>query len=108
MKYNSECVFEVIGNYPVVDQFDVLYPSLMSGSAQDNYVTGSMFTRTKSGPFTFTTQGNRGLAFSKLGVDRNATPGLPISDYTKTSYADRKSTRLNSSHVSESRMPSSA
>jgi len=87
MKYNSECVFEVIGNYPVVDQFDVLYPSLMSGSMQDNYITGSMFTKTKLGPFTFTTQGDRRLAFSKLGVDKNAFPVISISEITKASYA---------------------
>jgi hypothetical protein len=88
MKYNSECVFEVIGNYPVVDQFDVLYPSLMSGSIQDNYVTGSMFTINKAlgSPTTTVVQGNRGLAFSKLGVDRKNRPGLPITDFSKASY----------------------
>jgi len=89
MKYNSECVFEVIGNYPVVDQFDVLYPSLMSGSIQDNYVTGSMFTINKAlgSPKTTVVQGNRGLAFSKLGTGKNQIPGLPITDFLKTSYA---------------------
>ena len=43
----------------------------------------------------------------------NATPterraSLERSSYLNDAYRDRKSTRLNSSHVSESRMPSSA
>jgi hypothetical protein len=42
-KYNSENVFEVIGDYPVVDQFDVLYSNLLSGSIFDSYVTGVLF-----------------------------------------------------------------
>ena len=34
--------------------------------------------------------------------------GIPGVDYVQLLMPDRKSTRLNSSHVSESRMPSSA
>ena len=36
------------------------------------------------------------------------TQGNPMQQVLGAIYADRKSTRLNSSHVSESRMPSSA
>ena len=32
----------------------------------------------------------------------------PVDEYYEEDFSDRKSTRLNSSHVSESRMPSSA
>ena len=43
---------------------------------------------------------------------QNSTLILPICNYlekrVKERYSDRKSTRLNSSHMSESRMPSSA
>ena len=51
------------------------------------------------------------------GVDVAGRPVCPDSFYTKSAgcnsaldrvMVDRKSTRLNSSHVSESRMPSSA
>ena len=35
-------------------------------------------------------------------------PMIQAQDYLQTGIRDRKSTRLNSSHVSESRMPSSA
>ena len=78
MKYNTEAVFEVIGNYPVVDQYDVLYPNLLSGSIFDNYVTGSMFKRVKqSGVFYNVIDENRGLAFSKLGVEKETTPSNP-------------------------------
>ena len=49
---NSESIFEVIGDYPVVDQFDILYAKLQSGSYLDNYVTGTL--------------PNRGRLFSKL------------------------------------------
>ena len=41
-------------------------------------------------------------ASGKSSMEREAYRGLGIS------YLDRKSTRLNSSHMSESRMPSSA
>ena len=34
--------------------------------------------------------------------------GLPVADLIQEGHVDRKSTRLNSSHVKRSRMPSSA
>ena len=54
---------------------------------------------------------NHGLAFA---VQTANQLGLPVLVYEGLTYAhpwaseDRKSTRLNSSHMSESRMPSSA
>jgi hypothetical protein len=74
--YNSEAIFETIGNYPVVDQFDILYSKLQSGSYMDNYVTGSMLLASASAAgfgFTFVPAG-RGLAFSKLGVIPGSLP----------------------------------
>ena len=44
--------------------------------------------------------------YNKLKMDKEG--GEPSSDYETAMKEDRKSTRLNSSHVSESRMPSSA
>jgi hypothetical protein len=84
---NSESIFEVIGNYPVVDQFDVLYTNLQSGSYVDNYITGSLFTATRSptgAGFTFSA-GERGLTFSKLGVSATKLPSQNLSD-TSRSY----------------------
>lgn len=73
--YNTEVVFNVIGDYPVVDQFDVLYSNLMSGSTNDNYITGALISRgpTLGSIVTYIT-GERGVAFSKLGVPFNALP----------------------------------
>ena len=41
-------------------------------------------------------------------ISGSVTIGGTVSDDNVTNIEDRKSTRLNSSHVSESRMPSSA
>lgn len=85
-KYNSENVFEVIGDYPVVDQFDVLYSNLLSGSIFDSYVTGALFRKTN--PFeglTLTTFGERGEVFSRLGVSSDKLP-FP-SGSSSTSYS---------------------
>ena len=54
------------------------------------------------------------LLFRLLDSVTGGTPGGPQSSSYATSdrgaaaYADRKSTRLNSSHIQKSRMPSSA
>lgn len=72
---NSEAVFSVIGDYPVVDQFDVGYSLLQSGSTHDAYVTGSLlrYFTTLSGKKVLL-QGERGRAFSKLGVEQSTLP----------------------------------
>ena len=43
------------------------------------------------------------LLFARIGIPYSPATGLPIESQT-----DRKSTRLNSSHIQKSRMPSSA
>ena len=49
------------------------------------------------------------IAHARAG-DKGETSNIAVFCYKKEDYQllDRKSTRLNSSHVSESRMPSSA
>jgi hypothetical protein len=92
--YNfSENIFEVIGDYPVVDQFDVMYPSLFTGSMQDHYVTGSMFVRKEIGGRLFTFSGKngnryieRGRVFSKLGVDTSTLPSVSGSIRRSSEY----------------------
>jgi hypothetical protein len=98
---NSESIFEVIGNYPVVDQFDVLYTNLQSGSYVDNYITGSMLIATRSPTgvgFTFSS-GERGLAFSKLGVSPTSRPEqfhhTPIRSYNLQPWRERAGTVKN-------------
>jgi hypothetical protein len=85
MKFqNTESVFSVIGDYPVVDQFDVLYSSLMSGSTYDNYITGTLLTRSSFNGTYYYVQGTRGLVFSKLGVNQNDLPGKDLTDENRS------------------------
>ena len=48
------------------------------------------------------------LADSELGRQQYQTSHIPGAYYLDLNQEDRKSTRLNSSHSGESRMPSSA
>jgi len=77
MKFqNTDSIFNVIGDYPVVDQFDVLYSNLMSGSIYDNYITGSLLTKINVLGADVYASGERGLTFSKLGVDQGSIPSV--------------------------------
>jgi len=71
MKFqNTEAIYETIGNYPVVDQFDVSYSNLMSGSIYDRYMTGSFLISTTNinGTGVTYSQGPRAKVFNKLLV----------------------------------------
>ena len=79
-----------------------VFSALTFGSARSDLTQGKLFTLTQSTnnvlknlkePIT--------LRLFRSTQLLQAAPGLNV-------YSDRKSTRLNSSHVSESRMPSSA
>ena len=51
----------------------------------------------------------KGASKEKIGLRGPMPPGVLFAVYdSETGAADRKSTRLNSSHSSQSRMPSSA
>jgi len=82
---NSESIFSVIGDYPIVDQYDILYSNLQAGSTYDNYVTGSLLAKVNVLGRTVYVQGERGLAFSKLTVDRDARPSALLTSQ-KASY----------------------
>jgi len=58
---------DVIGNDPVLDQFDIFYEASYYGSTQDDYVTGSLLNKIvgRGSKVTFTT-GSRGRYFSKF------------------------------------------
>ena len=84
---NSEAIFEAIGDYPVVDQFDLLYANLQSGSYVDNYISGSMLVIIKSeiSGTMIASNETRRLIFSKLSPN-NTTPPLPRQMDTNRSY----------------------
>jgi hypothetical protein len=68
--YFSDVVHDVIGNDPVIDQFDVSYPANFYKTSQDNYITGTLLKvdnvqTVKSGKLSFSV-GERGSLFSKL------------------------------------------
>jgi hypothetical protein len=72
---NTEAIFSTIGDYPVVDQFDVLYSGLLEGTTYDNYITGSLLTAfSLSGEKPVYLRGERGLVFSKSSVSQTAVP----------------------------------
>lgn len=101
---NTEAIFEIVGNYPVVDQFDVLYSNLMSGSTYDNYITGSLLTRVNVFGVEVYLKGDRGLAFSRLGVDRAALPSVKSqkNSYEFQPWRERAGTIRNVRIFSES------
>jgi len=96
MKIYTNIVHDVIGDEPVLDQFDLGYPASFYGSTQDAYITGTLLTVNKSltaanKQVTFTI-GDRGKLFNKLDADTQ-----PALDSTygsaevakNSSYAER-------------------
>ncbi len=84
---NSEAIFGIIGDYPVTDQFDVLYSNLQAGSTHDNYITGSLlryFTNISTGKRSLIT-GERGLVFNKLTVTKEKLPNHRLVSTGETS-----------------------
>lgn len=68
--YFTDSIHEVIGNSPVLDQYDESYPASFYGSTQDDYITGSMLAldeeSTKIKGKKVYIQKDRGKIFSKL------------------------------------------
>ena len=48
------------------------------------------------------------VVIQEMSARMGAVTGKGLSDLIREEYGDRKSTRLNSSHIQKSRMPSSA
>ena len=79
-----------------------ILPHLMTTAAKKNQVKNEIVILTA-------TSGDTGKAAMNGGGDRHRqTTGSSPKKWQQKTPTDRKSTRLNSSHVSESRMPSSA
>ena len=68
----TDAIKDVIGNYRIVDQFDIDYIATFAGGMEDDYVTGSMLSL--SGQHIFLS-GTRGRAFSKYSA--SSQPLMP-------------------------------
>lgn len=65
----SESVKDIIGNDPVLDQFDIFYEASYYGTMQDDYITGSLINKltNPNAPMNYTlATGSRGRVLSKL------------------------------------------
>jgi hypothetical protein len=58
--YNSEIISEVIGDYPILDQFDNSYIAMLSGTYLDDFVTGSLVS-------TFSVNGKKQISLGQRG-----------------------------------------
>ena len=66
-QFFTEVVKDVIGNDPVIDQFDTYYEASFYGTMQDDYITGSMLAfnvKNRSFAVSDGSLGTRGRAFS--------------------------------------------
>lgn len=97
-KFFTDIVKDVIGNDPVLDQFDTYYEASFYGTMQDDFVTGTIvsevvsdYTRSKSEKKDriFVT-GSRGRLFSKYYAE-----SFPALDSTYGSDAVRSIPRLS-------------
>jgi hypothetical protein len=105
-KVFTDAVKDVIGNDPVLDQFDISYNASFYGSMQDDYVTGSLLD-VQRGPrgSVLMTSGSRGRFFSKLLCDSQpqlsnvATSRdvqyIPQLSYRQVPWSDRVSKTFN-------------
>lgn len=72
---NSNSINEIIGNEPVLDQFELEYCDELIGTSFDNYVTGTLVTKSKSiNNTTILTTGSRGKVFSKFNARNQPVP----------------------------------
>lgn len=103
----TEVIKDVIGNDPVLDQFDISYAASFYGTMQDDYITGSMIVDATL-PFDTTKRlvtgsvNTRGRLFSKYLSDifpvlpstygSDAVNVNPLLSYRLTSWESRVST----------------
>lgn len=74
----TDVIKDVIGTDPVLDQFDIYYEASFYGTMQDDYITGSLVTESKTARNTKVySAGERGRAFSKYYA--NTQPPLESS-----------------------------
>lgn len=85
----TDGIKDVIGNDPVLDQFDIAYGASFYGTSQDDYVTGTFLkvVYDDEGVATFNTNTTRGLVFSKLYADSQPAMGLSTAEISVNPYA---------------------
>ena len=81
---NSEIISQVIGDYPVLDQFDVSYSLLKSGSYLDDFVTGSLAKKIYINGKQIITTSNRGRVFSHISQNNSNLFFNDRFSYSKT------------------------
>jgi len=79
----TNAVKDVIGNNPIVDQFDVEYTANFYGSAPDAFMTGTLLRKASTNsPLEIVVTGTRGRAFSNFDAPSQPLP----SDTTPGSF----------------------
>jgi hypothetical protein len=102
----TDAVKDVIGNDPVLDQFDISYNASFYGTLQDDYVTGSLLSVSRgTRGETILTQGTRGRVFSKYFADTQSPLSsvyasgdvalIPQLSYRQVPWSDRVSKVFN-------------
>jgi len=97
--YQTDDVFTVIGDEPVLDEFDFNYSLAYASSTFDDYVAGDMISRyrTPDGSVKFVTgsilgfvngspnsYGTRGRVFGKNSARYSSQPGTTLFDFTRS------------------------
>lgn len=78
----SNSVHEVIGDEPILDQYEVEYDGLYYGGIYDDYVSGSLITVKSVNNQSTLVQGSRGRVFSKFFARNQPAPASsPVTDY---------------------------
>lgn len=85
----TDVIKDVIGNYPVLDQFDISYAAGFYGTMADDFITGSMLVKLSKGKYDLNVPRERGRAFSQRYA-RNESPILADWDGVNPSLAFRQ------------------
>lgn len=101
---SSDAIHEiVVGNEPVLDQFEVPYRNEYIGTTYDNYVTGSLLilSQTLSGKKIFVT-GSRANLFSKVNARNAGYPNTDSKAFNFQPWFERAGMVRASVHIDES------
>lgn len=89
-RLNSVAIYDVIGDDPVLDQFESQYRFAYSGSYSDDYITGTLVSKiTGVDGKVALTQGQRGRVFSKLNPRDVAQPKTTSKAFNLEQWYER-------------------
>lgn len=89
----TDSIKDVIGNDPVLDQFDISYQASFYGTTPDDYVTGSIIEKIKISNSSLLITGSRGRAISKLYSKFEVVPD-PVDGSPDPSWGPKLSSYL--------------